>query len=83
MTYRGLGPLPHLAATILKSRGRSQTVKFFVAKINTEDLIVLSELLAAGKVTPIIDRKYQLSEAPEALSYLGEGHARGKVVITV
>jgi NADPH:quinone reductase-like Zn-dependent oxidoreductase len=83
MTYRGLGPLPHLAGSILKSRFRSQTVKFFVAKINTEDLIVLSELLEAGKVTPIIDRKYQLSEAPEALSYLGEGHARGKVVITV
>ena len=83
MTYRGLGPLPHVAGSILKSRFRSQTVKFFVAKINTEDLIVLSELLEAGKVTPIIDRKYQLSEAPEALSYLGEGHARGKVVITV
>jgi len=83
MTYRGLGPLPHVAGSILKSRFRSQTVKFFVAKINAEDLIVLSELLEAGKVTPIIDRKYQLSEAPEALSYLGEGHARGKVVITV
>jgi len=83
MTYRGLGPLPHVAGSILKSRFRSQTVKFFVAKINTEDLIVLSELLEAGKVTPIIDRKYQLSEASEALSYLGEGHARGKVVITV
>ena len=83
MTYRGLGPLPHLAGSILKSRFRSQTVKFFVAKINAEDLIVLSELLEAGKVTPIIDRKYQLSEASEALSYLGEGHARGKVVITV
>jgi len=83
MTYRGLGPLPHVAGSILKSRFRSQTVKFFVAKINAEDLIVLSELLEAGKVTPIIDRKYQLSEAPEALSYLGEGHARGKVLITV
>jgi NADPH:quinone reductase-like Zn-dependent oxidoreductase len=83
MTYRGLGPLPHLGGTILASRGRSQTVKFFVAKITTEDLIFLQELLEAGKVTPVIDRKYQLSEAPEALRYLGEGHARGKVVITV
>ena len=83
MTYRGLGPLPHLAGSILKSRFRSQTVKFFVAKITTDDLVVLKELIEGGKVTPIIDRKYQLSEAPEALSYLGEGHARGKVVITV
>jgi NADPH:quinone reductase-like Zn-dependent oxidoreductase len=83
MTYRGLGPLPHLAGTILKSRGRSQMVKFFVAKITTEDLVFLNELFEAGKVKPVIDRTYPLSEAPEALSYLGEGHARGKVVITV
>jgi len=83
MTYRGLGPLPHIAGMILKSRGRSQTVKFFVAKITTEDLVVLKELLEAGKVRSVIDREYPLSQAPEALSYLGEGHARGKVVITV
>ena len=83
MTYRGLGPLPHLLGTLVKSRGRSQTVTFFVAKITKEDLAVLCELLEAGKVTPVIDRKYQLSDAPEALRYLGEGHARGKVVITV
>jgi len=83
MTYRGLGPLPHIAGTILKSRGRSQTVTFFVAQITTEDLNSLRELLETGKVGPVIDRKFPLSEAPEALAYLGEGHARGKVVITV
>ena len=83
MTYRGLGPLPHLAGTILKSRGRSQTVKFFVAKITTEHLVALNELFEAGKVRSVIDRTYPLSEAPQALSYLGGGHARGKVVITV
>ena len=78
MTYRGLGPLPHLAGTMLKSRGRSQKVKFFVAKINTADLVVMDELLEAGKVRSVIDREYPLSEAPAALAYLGEGHARGK-----
>ena len=83
MTYRGLGPLPHLGGTMLKSRGRSQTVKFFVAKINTADLVVMKELIEAGKVRSVIDREYPLSEAVEALSYLGEGHARGKIVITV
>ena len=83
MTYRGLGPLPHLLGTLLASRGRSQTVTFFVAKITTEDLVVLQELLEAGKVTPVIDRRYELSQAPDALRYLGEGHSRGKVVITV
>ena len=82
MTYRGLGPLPHLGGTMLKSRGRSQTVKFFVAKINTADLVVMKELIEAGKVRSVIDRAYPLSEAVEALSYLGEGHARGKIVIT-
>ena len=83
MKYRGLGPLPHIAGTMLKSRGRSQKVVFFVAKINPEDLAVLGELLEAGKVRSVIDREFPLSEAPAALTYLGEGHARGKVVITI
>lgn len=83
MTYRGHGPLPHLVGTFLKSRGRSQKVKLFVAKINREDLAFLGELLEAGTMRSIIDRRYQLSQASEALAYLGEGHARAKVVITV
>ena len=83
MTYRGLGPLPHLAGTFLASRARSQTVKFFVAKITKEDLAFLQELLAAGKVKPVVDRTYGLSDVSAALSYLGEGHAKGKVVVTV
>jgi NADPH:quinone reductase-like Zn-dependent oxidoreductase len=83
MTYRGLGPLPHIGGTILKSKGRSQRVTFFVAKINTEDLAFLGELLEAGTVKSVIDRRYELSQAADALAYLGEGHARGKVVVTV
>jgi NADPH:quinone reductase-like Zn-dependent oxidoreductase len=81
MTYRGLGPLPHLAGTMLKGKGRSQHVKLFMAKINTEDLSLLGNLLEAGTVKSVIDRRYELSQAAEALAYLGEGHARGKVVI--
>ena len=50
---------------------------------NQEDYIFLSELFEAGKVVPIIDRCYPLDEVPEALRYLEEGNARGKVVITV
>jgi NADPH:quinone reductase-like Zn-dependent oxidoreductase len=83
MKYRGLGPLPHLAGTLLASRGRSQRVTFFVAKVTKEDLEVLADLLREGTVIPVIDRTYPLSQAPEALAYLGEGHAKGKVVITV
>ncbi len=48
-----------------------------------KDLVFLKELFEAGKVVPVIDRRYSLSEVPEALWYLGEGHARGKVVITL
>ena len=83
MTFRGHGPLPHLVKMRLASLGRSQTVSFFIANINTEDLAVLGELLDAGTVTPVIDRRYELSRAPLRSRYLGEGHARGKVVITV
>jgi NADPH:quinone reductase-like Zn-dependent oxidoreductase len=56
---------------------------FFLAKLNKEDLTIMRELMAAGKVTPVIDKRYRLSEVPEAIRYLEEGHARGKVVITV
>jgi NADPH:quinone reductase-like Zn-dependent oxidoreductase len=83
MTYRGHGPLPHFIGTFLKSRGRSQKVTLFVAKITKEDLAFLCGLLEAGTVKSVIDRKYELSRASEALAYLGEGHARAKVVITV
>jgi len=55
----------------------------FVCTPNAQDLTFLKELIEAGKVTPVIDRTYPLSETREALGYVGEGHARGKVVITV
>jgi NADPH:quinone reductase-like Zn-dependent oxidoreductase len=83
MRNKGLGPLKHIVGTRLLSIGRSQTVRFFVAKIEKEDLAFMSELLAAGKVKSVIDRRYELSQAPEALDYLGTTHARGKIVLTV
>ena len=55
----------------------------FLSLPNKEDLATLKELTESGKVTPVIDRTYPLSETPEAFRYLDEGHARGKVVITV
>jgi NADPH:quinone reductase-like Zn-dependent oxidoreductase len=83
MTYRGLGPLPHIAGTFLKSRFRSQRMTFFVAKITGEDLSLVRELIEAGKVRPVIERTYRLSEACDALAHLGRGHARGKLAIAV
>jgi len=61
----------------------SKKMCFFVAKINKKDVMLLGDLLEAGKVVPVIDRRYPLSEVAEALRYLEEGHARGKVVIRV
>jgi NADPH:quinone reductase-like Zn-dependent oxidoreductase len=65
------------------SRIGSKKMRFFIAKINTKDLDFLKDLLEAGKVVPVIDRRYPLSDVAEALRYLEEGHAQGKVVITV
>ena len=61
----------------------SQTFRAVNAKVKTEDLDVLRELIESGKVTPVVDRTYPLAEAAEALRYVHEGHARGKVVVTV
>ena len=80
---RWLKPLPRALAAAVLSRFVRQRLLFFVAKIKKEDLVVLKELMEAGKVTPVIDRTYPLSETPEAIRYVEEGHARGKVVITV
>ena len=54
----------------------------FTGKADKKDLAFMKTLLEAGKVKPVIDRRYPLSEAAQALRYLGEGHARGKVIIT-
>ena len=59
-----------------------QKMRVFIVRHNQEDLMVLKELVEAGKVAPVIDRRYDLSQVPEALRYQGEGHARGKLVIT-
>ena len=61
----------------------SKTMSGMMVKPNQNDLIFLKELLEAGKVVPVIDSCYPLSEVAEAFHYIGEGHAQGKVVITV
>ena len=61
----------------------NQAMGMMMAEVNQKDLTVLADMMQSGKVTPVIDRKYKLSEVPEAIRYLEEGHARGKVVITV
>jgi NADPH:quinone reductase-like Zn-dependent oxidoreductase len=80
---RLLGPLAHVARVRLASVRSSQKVVFFIAKLNKEDLAVLRELIEAGKVRPVIDRRYSFGEVADALAYMGEGHARGKIVVTI
>ena len=80
---RLLGPLGHLVKVRLAGVRSSRKVVFFIAKFNKADMLVLRELLESGKMTSVIDRRYELSEIADAFRYLGEGHARGKVVITV
>jgi len=78
-----IGPLASAIAMPVLSRLVSQNLVTVLARRSKEDLTILGELMAAGKVTPVIDRRYRLSEVPEAIRYLEEGHARGKVVITL
>jgi len=80
---RWLGPLTGLLKAVVLSRFVSQKLLPFLAHSSKEDLITMQGLLEAGKVTPVIDRSYPLSEVPEAIRYLEEGHAQGKVVITL
>ena len=61
----------------------SQRLHPFLTRWDRQDLHIVKDLIEAGKVTPVIDRTYPLSQAPEAMRYLEEGHARGKIVITV
>ena len=78
--HSGLGYIIKAFVLSLFVRQQGRT---FIATNNREDLQFLKELIEAGKVTPVIDRTYPLSETPEAIGYVGDGHVRGKAVITV
>ncbi len=80
---RWIDPLPRAINALMLSRFVSQDMGMLMAKVNKDDLTILRDLIQAGKVTPVIDRRYTLVEAPAAIRYLEEGHARGKVVITM
>ena len=80
---RWIGPIDRLIKAAALSPFVSQTLSSLNTKRSKKDLPYLTELIEAGKVTPVIDRTHSLGEVPEALRYLEQGHARGKVVITV
>ncbi len=78
-----IGLLTRQITELVLSRFVSQKFVTFIAKLSKEDLAIMGELMEARKVTPVIDRCYSLSEVPDAIRYLEEGHARGKVVIAL
>jgi len=80
---RWIGPFGRLIQTMVVSPFVSQKMGMMMAELKKSDLTILGDMMQSGKVKPVIDRTYKLSELPEAIRYLEEGHARGKVVITV
>jgi len=82
-TNSWIGPMGDALQLRLVTLLGSRNAVFFLAKISKQNLLVLRELLESGEVTSVIDRRYTLAEAPDAFRYLGEGHARGKVVVTL
>ena len=82
-TNRMLGPLGHMLQMTVGSTFASQKSTFFISKENTDDLDTLTGLIESGTVTPFVEQTYPLAQVAEAMAYLGTGHARGKLVITI
>jgi NADPH:quinone reductase-like Zn-dependent oxidoreductase len=78
-----LGPLGHMIGMKLAATVGERKAVFFIADLNSPDLEVLRTFVEAGTIAPVIDRRYALSETADAMRYLGEGHARGKITIAV
>jgi len=76
-----LGPMMNPIKALLMSPFVDQEFVMILAQLHQDDLAILGDLMQAGKVTPVIDRRYPLSEVPAALRYSEEGHAQGKIII--
>ena len=80
---RWIAPFGRVIHTLLLSPFISQQMGMMLAELNKKDLTVLADMMQAGTVKPVIDRTYPLSQIADAIRYLEQGHARGKVIITV
>lgn len=80
---RWIGPLSHIIKLRLSALGASQKLVFFIANFNRRDFMILKEMMESGQVNPVVDRTYPLCKISDAMLYLGTGHARGKIVVTV
>jgi NADPH:quinone reductase-like Zn-dependent oxidoreductase len=78
-----IGPMAKPIKAMLLSPFVSQKMGMILAQLNHDDLALLADLMQSGKVKPVIDRTYKLSDVPEAIKYVEQGHARGKVIVRV
>ncbi len=78
-----IGPLSHVLKIKLAAMGARQKISFFIAQFTREDLSILRDMIEAGKVKPIVEKVYPLAQVVDAMSHLGTGHARGKIVLKV
>jgi NADPH:quinone reductase-like Zn-dependent oxidoreductase len=83
MGGRVIGPLRHILRIKLHAMFSRRQAKFFIAKFKKPDMETLRDLLAEGRIRPVIDRAYRIDDFEAAFRYLGEGHPQGKVVITI
>jgi NADPH:quinone reductase-like Zn-dependent oxidoreductase len=81
--WGGKATLGHLLRIRLAPIRGPQKVALFIAKLTKDDLLFLQKLVEEGRISPLIDRCYELNRVPEAMNYMGEGHARGKIVVRV
>jgi NADPH:quinone reductase-like Zn-dependent oxidoreductase len=81
--WGGNSTIKHILGVRLASVRGTRKVALFIARLNKADLLVLQKLMVEGKVTPVIDRCYELDRVREAFNYMGEGHAQGKIIINV
>jgi NADPH:quinone reductase-like Zn-dependent oxidoreductase len=82
-TNRWVGSMGKRLRVGLAARFGSRKAPFFLADLNKEDLLVLKRLIEDGQVAPFVERQYELAELPDALDYVAQGHARGKIVVTM
>jgi NADPH:quinone reductase-like Zn-dependent oxidoreductase len=80
---RWIAPMGRVLRMLVLSRFVPQKLLVFMAQVNAQDLTLLSDLMASEKLIPVIDRRYPLSDVSTAMRYLEQGHARGKILITV
>lgn len=80
---RLLGPLANILRLRRRSRRSGRTAEFFIASFNKEDFGFLGQMLEDGRLKPFIDKSFAFEDYADAFAYLGEGHARGKIVLTL